>query len=326
MSLFTPKTALEDFTGDMLPHNRREVFKDVFKLHHRTLLLCGLILFVFLLPLHITALWEAIVKAQISAGLGEKPTEEQIFKATTSIISFGNMRALIDIVFWILFFVGFAGIARVIRQFGWEENVYFRYEFVVGIKDNWAQYSVTGLLVGIVRFICIYIGNTAVLASGQGEIYSYLGLIPTVLFMIFLLPPAMYAVVNMSVYKNSFRQNVKIGFALYAKYFWKTVLAVICCSAVFIPQIIPNLICIIMGRIISSFLLPFIMLGWWLFAYNGLDGLINPKHAPELIGRGTTPISEEGLAEIERRKQLEENKKLSKKKGKASKRAKNKRK
>ena len=51
------------------------------------------------------------------------------------------------------------------------------------------------------------------------------------------------------------------------------------------------------------------MLGWWLFTYNGLDDLINPKFAPELVGKGTVPLSDKALADIELRKQLEAQKK-----------------
>lgn len=309
MKLFAPKTAEKDFVGDMLPHNRKEVFKDVLKLHFKMLLACGLLVFAFMIPLHFTAIWEALVKAQISASLGQKPTLEQISNATLSIISFSNMRGLIDIVGFIVLFIGLSGLARVIKRYAYEENVYFRYDFMEGIRENWLQYSLLGLIVGVLKFVCTYINNTATLAAGHGEVYSYLGLIPTILFSVFLIPTAMYAAVNMSVYKNSFRQNVKIGFALYAKRLWKTILAVICCAVVFIPQMIPNLICLIVGRIVSSVILPFIMLGWWLFAYNGLDDLINPKFAPELVGKGTVPLSEKALADIELRKQLEVQKK-----------------
>ncbi len=312
MRLFAPKTAQKDFNSDMLPHNRKQVFKDVFKLHYKTFFACGLLVFLFMLPLHLTALWEAIVKAQISASLGNNPTDEQFFNAVMSIVSFSNMRGLIDVAGFVVLFVGLSGLARVVKKYAFEENVYFRYDFVEGIKENWLQYTMLGIMVGILKFVCTYINNTATLASGSGEIYSYLGLMPAILFSIFLVPPAMYAAVNMSVYQNSFRQNVKIGFALYAKRLWKTILAVICCAVPFVVQMIPNLICLIVGRIISSVVLPLVMLGWWLFAYNGLDELINPKFAPDLVGKGTVPLSEKALADIEQRKQLEALKKQQK--------------
>lgn len=308
MKLFAPKIAEENYTMDMLPHTRKQVFWDIVKLHHRTLILCGLILFAFMIPLHLSAIAEYAYRASLSQNITENSPPEQLTEMLLSLISFGNTRRLIDVPLWILFFIGLSGVARVIRQYAWEENVYFRYEFAEGIKSNWKQYSVLGLLVGILTFVCTYIYNLSTLSADKGSVYSYLGVIPSVLFSVLFIPPLLYSLVSVSVYKNTFRQNVRMGLVLYARQLWQTVLTVICCAVVFIPQMIPNFYCIIIGRVLSSLVLPFLMLGWWLFAYNGLDKSINPKFAPELIGRGTVPLSEKMLAEMERRRGLEEQK------------------
>ena len=46
------KTASENpFSRDMLPHNRKQLWLDVVKLHYIELIILGLLLFVFALPL-----------------------------------------------------------------------------------------------------------------------------------------------------------------------------------------------------------------------------------------------------------------------------------
>lgn len=281
---FKPKTASKDFQKSMLPQNRRQVFADVVKLHWGKLLLLGLLVFAFSLPLHITALLQDLYAMQLPV----ENSGDELPQIILQWISNSNTTALIEIPCFVFLAIGLAGLMRVIRQLAWEDNMYFRYDFLTGVKQNMAQMVLLALLVGAVRFICNYILNLSMLITADG-VYSYLGIIPSVVLSIICVPPAAYATVCIAVYGNSFRQNIRIGFMLYARHPWKTLLAVVCGLIVFIPQCIPTFYTIVFGRIISSILVPFIMLGWVLFSFNGLDEKINPQFHPELVGKGTFP-------------------------------------
>lgn len=281
---FKPKTASKDFQKSMLPQNRRQVLADVVKLHWGKLLLLGLLVFAFSLPLHITALLQDLYAMQLPV----ENIADELPQVVLQWISSSNATALIEIPCFVFLAIGLAGLMRVIRQLAWEDNMYFRYDFLIGIKQNMAQMVLLALLVGAVRFICNYILNLSMLITAGG-VYSYLGIIPSVVLSILCVPPAAYATVCIAVYGNSFRQNIRIGFMLFARHPWKTLLAVVCGLVVFIPQCIPTFYTIVFGRIISSILVPFIMLGWVLFSFNGLDEKINPKFHPELVGKGTFP-------------------------------------
>lgn len=76
--MFKPKIAKTDYTEAMLPHTRKEVFFDVVKLHFRELILCGVIVFAFSLPMHILTLLEDAYAVNINAQLPENATVEQL--------------------------------------------------------------------------------------------------------------------------------------------------------------------------------------------------------------------------------------------------------
>ena len=166
--------------------------------------------------------------------------------------------------------------------------MYFRYDFLTGIRQNLTQTVLLAVLAGILRFVCNYIYNLSLLLPEE-EVFSWLGVIPTILFSVLCIPPAAYATVCIALYGNSFRQNLKLGFMLYARHPWKSVLAVLCGMIVFLPQYLSNFYCIVIGRIVGSILIPIISLGFMLFSFNALDERINPEFHPELVGKGTFP-------------------------------------
>lgn len=292
---FKPQTAVNDYERSMLPQTRKQVFFDITKLHFWKLLLLGFVILLFSLPIHIYAISQNMYEAALQATYTDiflNGSAEEIAKAqlelNNSVVSFSNTRALCDIVLFMFFALGMAGVSRVIRRLAFEENTYLRHDLIAGIKENGAQFVLIALFVGIAAFGCNYIQNQAMttyIVTGK-SLYTWLGLIPAILLAVIFIPPAMYAASCIAVYKNKFRQNVRIGFILYISSAWKTLLAVICCLLIYAIQYIPLPYCNIIGRTLSGILTPFVMLGWQLFALNRLDQKINPKFYPELIGKG----------------------------------------
>ena len=275
----------KDYTTDMLPKNRKEVFKDVFKLHFWKLLACGLILFVFALPLHISALVDDFYSLTLQQHFfnGEITQTE----LAAYYLAFSRTRGIIEIALCILFSLGLSAVTRVIRQLAWEENVFMRYDTVKGIKQNAIQYLFLGLLFGIIRFGCSFFMNALVAKNGV----PYVGITISVLSVVLLAPAAIYMIIAICIYGNKFRHNVRLGFVLYFKHPLKTLGVFLACSAIFIPQFIPLLspalvYVHIIFRIVSSFLSGIILLILFLFVSSVLDRDINPKFHPELIDRG----------------------------------------
>lgn len=280
--MFKPKPAKKEYEHSMLPKNRKEVFFDVLKLNWVRFLFYGFLVLLISLPLHVSVILADLYQAQITTSLeaGKITAVEAVSMAASS----SNTLALVDIVFCVIFAVGFSGLAHIMRQHAWEESVYFRHEYIKGIKQNAGSFALLGLLVGIIKFACTWFGNFLMLHNGNA--FAYAGYIPAAILAIFLAPPAAYMTVCIPIYGVKFHQNFKTALMLYFKSFFKTVLAVLVCAVLFVPQMIPNFYCHLIGRIVSSLATPFIMLGWFVFTYEMLDKTINPKLYPQLVGKG----------------------------------------
>lgn len=276
-----PKPAKQDYVEDMLPQTRKQVFFDVLKLHWGKLLFCGLIILVFLLPLHISAIYQSFYELSVmdSFDKGNLTTEE----AYNTLRFTRNLASGVNILLYMLFSVGLAGLARIIKRFAWEEHVKIGGDFFKGIKQNCGQYMLLSLFSGAVVFICSFITDT--LNVGTGAAY-YVGIAATVLCAVVFLPLMGYMLVTISVYGIRFSRNIRYALILYGKNILKTLLAAVICFIPFVLQLIPFMGCVIAGRIISSILIPYIMLGWFLFAFNMLDKNINKENYPELVGKG----------------------------------------
>ena len=279
------KHSEKDYTTDMLPKNRKEVFRDVFKLHFWKLLACGMIFLIFSLPLHVSAIVADMYELSLQQNfMSGAITAEQL---AGQWLSFCNTRGLIEIAFCVILSIGLASVMRVIRQLAWEENVFMRYDLLKGIKQNAVQYLFIGLIFGIIRLGCSFFMNNL---TGQDGI-PYVGIIVSVISVLLIAPAAMYMLVAVCVYGNKFRHNIRLGFVMYFKHPFKTLGVCLACVAIFIPQIIPLfspalVYAHIIFRIVSSLLSGIILLIWFLFAMSLFDKDINSKHFPELVDRG----------------------------------------
>lgn len=294
--MFKPKTSQNEYDPSMLPKNRKEAFFDVMKLNWGKMLMFGCLMLLFAFPIHMLAISEDFYSGELNKVIkGDFPIERQA-RAALSLLLFNLIRNAINIPLLVLFSVGLAGMARVIRQFAWGESVDFNHDFVLGIKQNAKQFAAIAFITGIIVFICdacLKFNDICILLKLQRvnsiepkEVYDWITMIPAALCAVFLIPIAGYAQAACTCYENKLRHNLKIGRVCYFKSLWKTLLAAVCCAAVFVIQCIPNFWCHLIGRIAGSMLIPEIMLAWYLFSFGRLDEVVNKKLHPELVGKG----------------------------------------
>ncbi len=279
------------FTSDMLPRNRREVFVDVLRQHWGRFLSFGLLVLIFALPLNSMAIYSDMYLGKMYASVGDSSDKDALVKLAAQLTAFDNFRYLCDIPLYMIFAVCLAGLARVVRQYAWEENVSFRHDFGLGIKQNVKQYLLFAFMFGVVRFGCHYLDNLLGATS-----VKWLAVVPTAVCTVLLVPTCAYAVVGCSVYENSFVRNLRVGFRCYARHPWKSLLATVGGLAIFLLQndvwgylfdMSTVMTIHIIGRIVGCAAVPFIMLAFWLFAYNVFDETINVAEHTELVGKGT---------------------------------------
>ena len=273
-----------DFTEDMMPSTRRAVFKDVMSLHWFDLLKLGLLLLAAILPVIVMSITADAYEARIYSALADPAADEALFAARADAVSFRNTTALVSIPLYMLFNVVLAGAIRLIRQYAWEEVAFFWGDLGKGIKQNWKQYIAVGLLMGAQNAIGSYLTGYGVINQQKALIIA--GGIFRGIAWIIIFPVCAYMLVQISVYGNTFRQNFRVGSALFAKSPVKTIAVLLAVCAVTAISLIPNFICHIAGYAFGALLAPYTMLVWFLFTSAQLDKYINPTHFPELVGRG----------------------------------------
>ncbi len=280
------KASKTEYVAAMLPHTRKEVFWDVLKMHWKDLLSGGFVILLFSLPLHFFAIYEDIARAGLQQKL-ENASAEQQQQILYQMLSLNNTRALWDVLGFLILALGISGMIRVIRQYAWEENVYFAADFPRGIRQNGKQTLALGLLVGVFHALTVYACNLAAVTPSKAM--AVILMLPVCAVIFLGIPAAGYALVAISLYENAFIRNLKLGLAMTAKTAGKTLLVLLCCMAPYAVQWIPNMYCHVIGRIIGSLLIPFVMLGWYLFTLEQYDRLVNRDRFPELVGKGTFP-------------------------------------
>ena len=283
--MLKPKTSGTEYESWMLPKNRKEVFFDVIKLHWGKFIMFGFLMLLFAFPIHAYAIAEDFYEMQLYATLPSTPTEEQVASIVSAIMTFNFIRNAVNVLLLLLFSVGLSGMARIIRQYCCGEKVDFGQDFILGIKQNGKQFALIALIAGIVAFVCNYISNISSTIV-TNRVFEWIGIIPSILCAVFLIPITGYAIVASTCYENKLRHNFKIGRVCYFKYLWKTLLACVCCLVVFVVQMLPFFLSHLIGRLVATLLIPEIMLGWYLFAFGRLDEVVNKKIHPELVGKG----------------------------------------
>lgn len=267
----------------MLPKNRKEVFKDVLFLHRRTILLMGFMLLVFSTPVQISLYLKDMTLASIYSEYNDGYLTIQ--EAQTALISYSNLFSLINILFIILIGICLSGLIRIIKRLAWYEPVTFLYDFSKGILDNGKQYFFLFGIVGILSFASTFISNLSSLSSID-SLYSYLGLIPGLVFSIIFVPIGAYMMSVIAIYQNSFRSQVRLSLYLYFSSIISTIKWIIVLVLPFAIILVPNFYAGVLGRIILMFVIPFILLKWFLLSSDILDVKWNSIHYPELVNKG----------------------------------------
>ncbi len=299
MKLFRSTPAKNNFTESMMPKNRREVFLDVMKLHWKGFILYGLIIFLFALPLHFITVYGDVSLVSLRLALAEAASDSERAMINSQISFMSVVLAIFRIPAFMILSVGISGLMRVVRQHAWEEIVYFRTDFPLGIKQNVKQTLLLGFAVGLGG---LFTEINAVLAGASDGLFkSLLILVPSAFIIIFGIPAAAYATACIPVYGNKFSWNIRIGLGIFSKHPVKTVIALLLSFLPFVLMLIPNFICHVAGMIVGSLLSPVIMLGFFLFSYDRFDEDINKGRHDGLIGRGTYPEKKENLSKGEQR-------------------------
>ncbi len=287
-----PKVAKNDFTGDNLPHSRRDVFRDVLKNRWKDLLKVGALLLLFSLPLLVFGAVGEINAANIYAEYKNGAISAET--CASEVAASNGAFALIKIIGYLIFSVGIAGSARVLRQVIWDEPLFFSEDFRDGIKIYGGQFALAMFLYGLCSYTAVFFSSAA-----NGILYAIaLGL------GVFILLPAMFFWLSeRTVYANRIGENIRNGFMFYVRTLFKSIGMLLLAFLPFILEYVLeffglyNFIFKYSYLLICTFLfLPLGIMLWLLYTYSVFDKYINAELFPEILHKGFYPSETEETA------------------------------
>ena len=282
--------AATDYTKNMLPQNRKEIFRDVMQLHWKKLLLLGGVFLLFYTPILLVTLGYDTYTARIYSILSALDDADQ-YAAISSVILVDILRGVLLIPLLALLSVALSGITRTLRQYAWEENVHIPTDFAKGIRDNFRQTASLAALSGLIYTLCLSVYYAA--DSYPSNLLSILSLLPIAISLIVILPIFAIGLVMIPIYANRLLATVKNAWFLYTRHCLKCLGFLLLCLLLWVPSLLPNFYCHIFGSIGAALLTPIVLLAWTLFCYDRFDESLNPLVCPELIGKGTFQTEKE---------------------------------
>lgn len=272
------KQASSDFTFAQLPHNRKEVFFDCLKLRFGTVVCCGLLLLLFLLPLIAIEITYDIVNLNIYNSLiGGQMSEMQatLYKNELQLYT-----SLAQTVCLGIFAVGLAGVARILRQLVWGEPIFFWVDFKRGIRQNAARFV-------SVFAICALANVASVLCSTMLDEMPIVGYIPLGALIFAVVPIALFVLSQSAVYNVGFGKAISNGLAFYGKRLWQTLLFTALALIVGLSRLAPiSALKYLLMLLCTVFLLPMYIMAWLLVSCNVFDEVLNRDNYPELFDKG----------------------------------------
>lgn len=272
------KQASSDFTFAQLPHNRKEVFFDCLKMRFGTVVCCGLLLLLFLLPMFAIEVAYDVVQLNIYNSVVDGTVSE-----TQAAVYSGELQmytSLAQIVGWCVFAVGLTGIARILRQLIWGEPIFFWVDFKRGIKQNAARFAA-------VFAICALVNVVSVLCSTMLDEMPIVGYVPLGALIFVVVPIALFVLSQSTVYNVGFGKAISNGLAFYGKRPWQTLLFTALVVIVGLSRFAPiSALKYLLLALCTVFLLPMYTMAWLLVSCNVFDEMINCDNYPELFDKG----------------------------------------
>lgn len=277
--MFKPKRRARktDFTIENLPSNRFQLFFDVIKNNWRPLLLIGLFLTISILPIAAINFYFDTVNYSFYNDFQTGKITEEVY------LQYYNLNILLNGCFSALAVlvvtIPLAGLMKIIKRMVFLDPVFFKDDFISGIKENGFLYFCIGINVAI--FIAldslILILNTSNILKGIGIGVSFLFIFPILLIMMAAVP----------IYKLKFWSGWLNCFKIFIKYFPLNILMTALMLAPLAFSFI-NIIAVkyIVGIVFCLIFGPYMLVGLFDYCCFMFDKVINKDMFPKYYRKG----------------------------------------
>lgn len=258
---------------DSLPINRKSELKYLIRYRWKSLLIIGGILILFAIPLFASLLVKDLKAISI------------VTTSDTSDLSTLLLNDLFYSIFIIpstvILFVGLSGIYRVIRNYVWAEGVLLKSDFLIGIKQNWLHFAISGFLFSVVYY-GVYLATIYI----SVPMIKYL---PLAICFLLIYPPILVHMNLTVIYKNNYFVQFKNAFVLYLKRIYiylPLFLLLIVIPFVFMVFTIPLIIKYVVLFFYFYLFIPFYILFISVISIHIFDENINKNNHPDLYKKG----------------------------------------
>ena len=279
------KESKTDFSSRQLPHTRRQIFLDLLKNQKRQMVSLSMLLFVFLLPVVV----DILIFNSFIIGI---PVTDEHYGSTVFSLIFYMM--IIAIPCSMIGFVGLSGLAHVCKNIAWQNPVLYGPEFFVGIKKNWKQSLVFGLVWGISLFLlvigCLFMVRTQ--PSSEQPWVQSIGIGLCIVQFIVLSIICIYTLTYGCYYQNTIWQVFRNSFVFFVAKFFKNLGLFVLTIGLVVGLMFVDFIAQIVIIIVIAFLSSFMMIAWTLLSHEAFDQYINKDNYPQYYKKGLNILEE----------------------------------
>ena len=265
------KTAKKDFVESNLPSTRKKQFFDNLSHRYKLLLLIGLVLMAFHIPFLVVMIYRDSSLIMIAThNYGDEYNR---------IFSIEIIYSLLTIPCYIIFFIGLAGVMKIIKELVYSEPIFFKDDFITGIKENWKSYVVIAL------FISLFNIMDNLLSHAFSNIY--IKVIPVAFNFALIFPLCFTSALICATYANKFIVTLKNAIIIYFKFFPTILLSFVLTFGVLTFRYIP-IIYLKYSLIVVyvMFALPITILGAYENATHIFDEMVNKTQYPKFYKKG----------------------------------------
>ena len=258
-----------------LPSTRKEVFFDLLKYRKMSLFALSCYTFMFFIPLAIDLFYFNYLESM--AIVAEK--YEYLFS-----LIFYSM--LIMLPCMVIGFIGFAGAFYTAKRIVWQEGVSLASDFFRGIKENWKDALINGVIFGLVLFGLVVGGSYLLIYAPVTPVVRGIGLGALILFfLVFGMVIALHFT-QCVYYENSYGVTLKNSFSFLGLLNWKVFLVFLFSTGVVVALGLFNLITLAIGLILFAFTNSVVIILYTLISHSAFDRYINKEHYPEMVNKG----------------------------------------
>jgi len=270
-----PKT-VSDFKSSALPRTRKEQFKDILKTRYLTLLSIGGVLLLFLIPALVIYGCKNYFILKIISGLQQDgaDTHTQLYYN----LNYTMLFDAIQIVGFGVFFIGLAGVSKVIRSLTYMEPIFFKEDFSQGVKENWKHYIVISLFLSFSLLFFHLIYNSGYYSEVTYLSFGAWGFIG--LFAFIFGPTLLMSMSMTATYKNKFIDTFKSSLIISIRHYFPYVLFALILiifgiGFYFMSLYLYFYINIAVVTVLTLYALPVLLLGNYLYCFYTFDEHIN---------------------------------------------------